>query len=54
MLILLPTLKCDQESDFWQQLELASELESDLKETVDWGRMWLVDLTAGKNPTNFV
>ena len=22
--------KCDQESDLWQQLELASELESDL------------------------
>ena len=22
--------KCDQASDFWQQLELASELESDL------------------------
>ena len=48
MLILLSTLKCDQESDFWQQLELASELESDLKETVDWGRTWLVDFNAGK------
>ena len=30
--------KCDQASDLWQQLELASELESDLRETVDWGR----------------
>ena len=30
--------KCDQASDPWQQLELASELESDLRDTVDWGR----------------
>ena len=28
---------CDQASDLWQQLELASELESDLQDTVDWG-----------------
>ena len=28
--------KCDQASDLWQQLELASELESDLQDTVDW------------------
>ena len=32
----------------WHQLELASELESDLQDTVDWGRMWLVDFNAGK------
>ena len=30
--------KCDQVSDLWQQLDLASELESDLRDTVDWGR----------------
>ena len=35
--------KGDQASDLWQQLELASELESDLPYTVDWGRKWLVD-----------
>ena len=40
--------KCDQASDLWQQLELASELESDLRDTVDWGRKRLVDLSAGK------
>ena len=40
--------KCDQASDLWQQLELASELESDLPDTVDWGRKWLVDFSAGK------
>ena len=27
---------CDQASDLWRQLELASELESDLRDTVDW------------------
>ena len=27
---------------------MASELESDLQATVDWGRKWLVDLNAGK------
>ena len=40
--------KCGQASDLWQQLELASELESDLRDTVDWGRKWLVDFNAGK------
>ena len=40
--------KCDQASDLWQQLELACELESDLQDTVDWGRKWLVDFNAGK------
>ena len=40
--------KCDQVFDLWQQLELASELESDLQHSVDWGRKWLVDLNAEK------
>ena len=40
--------KCDQASDLWQQLELASELESVLRDTLDWGRKWLVDFNAGK------
>ena len=40
--------KCDQASDLWQQLELVSELESDLWDTVDWDRKWLVDFNAGK------
>ena len=30
--------KFDQASDLWQQLEVASELESDLGDTVDCGR----------------
>ena len=40
--------KCAQASDLWQQLGLASELESDLQDTVDWGRTWLVDFNARK------
>ena len=52
MLMILPST--DQASDLWQQLELASELESDLRETVDWGRKWLVDFNAGKKSTGFV
>ena len=40
--------RCDRASDLWQQLELASELESDLRDTVDWGKKWLVDFNAGK------
>ena len=40
--------KCEQASDLWQQLELASELESDLRDTVDWDKKWLVDFNAGK------
>ena len=35
--------KCDQAFDLWQQLELASELESDLWDTVDLGKKWLVN-----------
>ena len=40
--------KCDQASDLWQQLEMAAELESDLQDTMDLGRKWLVDFSAGK------
>ena len=40
--------KSDQASDLWQQLEVASELESDIQDTADWGRKWLVDFNAGK------
>ena len=40
--------KCHQASDLWQQLELASELESALRDTIDWDRKWLVDFNDGK------
>lgn len=31
--------KYDQASDLWQQLELASEIEYDVREPVDWGEI---------------
>ena len=40
--------KCDQASDLWKHLELASELEPDLQDIVDWGKKWLADFNAGK------
>ena len=45
--------KCDLASDLLEQLELASELESDLQDTVDWGRKKLVDFNAGKTQLVF-
>ena len=38
----------DQASDLWQQPELASELGSDLRDAVDWGKKWHVDFNARK------
>ena len=32
---------------------MASELEYDLQDTVDWGREWLVDFNAGKTQLVF-
>ena len=32
----------------WQQLKLASDLEPDPRDPVDWGREWFVDFNAGK------
>ena len=40
--------KCDWASDLWHQLPLASELESDLRDMVDWGKKWFVDFNARK------
>ena len=40
--------KFEEASDLWQQLEWASELKSDLRDAVDWGRKRLVDFSAGK------
>ena len=47
-----PYCRCDQASDLWEQLELASELEYDLRDTVEWGRKQLVDCSAGKDHSN--
>ena len=40
--------KLDQALDLWQQLELASKLESNMCDTVDWGRKWLLGFGAEK------
>ena len=40
--------KCDHASDLWQQPEFTPELESDLQDTVDWGKKWIVDFNSGK------
>ena len=45
--------KCDQAFELWQQLELASELESDLQDTMDWCKKWLVDFSAEKTQLVF-
>ena len=56
-MIILPTLNLIKHlicADLWQQLELASELEPDLRDTVDWGRKWHVDFNARKTePVSF-
>ena len=41
--------KCDQALDLWKELQLASETEPDLQDTVNWLRKWLVDFKAGEN-----
>ena len=46
--ILLSTLKYDQVSGMSQHLELASELESDVRDTVEWGRKWIFDFNTEK------
>lgn len=43
---------CNQASDLWQQLGLASELETDLRDSsvycMSWVKKWLVDFMLGK------
>ena len=48
LMILLSILSVIKVSDLWQQLELASELASDRRDTVEWGKKWLVDFNAAK------
>ena len=40
--------KCDCASNFWQQVELASVIESDLGDDVEFHKKWLVDFYAGE------
>ena len=49
LMMLLSALNVIRQAfDLWQQLELASKLESDLQDIVDWGRKWLVNFNQGK------
>ena len=43
-----PYSKCDRASDLWQQLELAAELESNLRDTVDLARSSFLISKPGK------
>ena len=40
--------KCDQASDLWQKIRLVSELEFDIRDTLDLGRKWLAIFNPGK------
>ena len=50
LMIPLSTLNVSryQVYDIWQQLELTSELDSDLRDIVDWSREWIVDFNDRK------
>ena len=48
MWMILPSTLSVQASGLWQQIELASELKSDLRNIQDWHRKWLVDFNAGE------
>ena len=41
-------LKLDKASDLFQQFELASKLEPDLQDTLNWGRKWLLNFSFRK------
>ena len=41
--------KWHQASGLWQRLDLAYELKSYLRDTVDWHRKWIVDFKTGKS-----
>ena len=39
---------CDQASYLWQQQKLASKFKSDLGDTLDWGKKWLINFNTEK------
>ena len=48
-MILLSALKSGEVSDLWQQLELLSELGSDLRDVIGFSVEWLVAFNIGKS-----
>ena len=53
MIIILHFTEYDRASNLWQELELASNFESDQRASVNWQRKWLLHFTAGKKTTCF-
>ena len=47
MPMILPS-NCDQASDLSQKQELAGELDSDQRDSVNCARKWLIDFNVGK------
>ena len=45
--------KCNR-AYLWKHLELASEVESDLRDTVEFAWKWVVDVSAGKSQLVFL
>ena len=45
---------CNQASNLWQQVEVASKLESELKGILGLGRKWLNDIITRKTELAFV
>ena len=44
----------DKASDIWKQVEMSAELESDLRDTVEWGKRWQVNLQCRKDSFGFI
>ena len=44
---------CDQASDLWLEIEMASDIKADLRDTLDWDKKWLVDFNAWKTKLIF-
>ena len=48
LMILFLCCTCDRASDLWYQPKLASQLESDLRDSFNYGKKWLVDFNDRK------
>ena len=44
---------CEKASDMWRQVEMSLDLESDHRDSVEWGSRWLVSFNAGKTQLFF-
>ena len=46
ILMILHFTELDHTPNLWQQLELVSELDTELRPSVNWQKKWLVEFTA--------